>query len=106
MKPIILAAAALAALAGCGSAGGGSTTAPASQTAPTAAPASPAAAVDAGTAGMICAALNALAFKGDSGGDAIATTATAYQVTQAQVVAAIGERCPQLKRIIPAGAAG
>jgi hypothetical protein len=42
--------------------------------------------------------------EGDSGADAISTAGSAFQVTQAQVIAAINDRCPQLKRIIPAGA--
>lgn len=57
-----------------------------------------------GRSRQVCAAVNALAVQGDSGADAIATAASAYQITQAQVVAAIGERCPELKKIIPAGA--
>jgi hypothetical protein len=92
------------ALAACGSGSASSMTAPASHAASAAASVSVTASVGAATAGKVCAAVNALAVKGDSGADAIATAASAYQLTQAQVVAAIGERCPELKKIIPAGA--
>jgi hypothetical protein len=51
----------------------------------------------------VCAALNALIFSGDSGADAIATAARAHNITQAQVVRAIDNRCPSLKRIVPPG---
>lgn len=100
---VIAAAGAVMALAACGGVSASSTTAPASRAASAPASASPVASVDAGTAGQICAAVNALANEGDSGADIIATAASAYQVTQAQVVAAIGKRCPQLKKVIPAG---
>jgi hypothetical protein len=92
------------ALAACGSGSTGSTTEPASHVASAPSSVSATASVDTATAGRVCAPVNALAFKGDSGADAIATAASAYQLTQAQVVAAIGERCSELKKIIPAGA--
>jgi hypothetical protein len=60
--------------------------------------------VDALTAGRVCAALNALDFAGHSGADAISTAAGAFRITQAQVIYAIDHRCPQLKKIVPAGA--
>lgn len=59
--------------------------------------------LDAATEGVVCAALNALIFSGDSGADAIATAARAHNITQAQVVRAIDNRCPSLKRIVPPG---
>jgi hypothetical protein len=89
------------ALAACGSSSV-STAAPASRAASSAARASAPASVDAGTAGQVCAGLNAMMSEGDSGADAISTVANAYYLIQAQVVAAIDERCPQLKRIVPA----
>jgi hypothetical protein len=91
------------ALAACGSSGTDSTTAktPTVPSSPASASAVPS--VDAGTAGMVCAALNAMAFEGDNGADAIATAARAYHLTKAQVVYAINHRCPALKRIVPPG---
>ena len=97
---LIVIAGSVMALAACGSGSASSTGAPASPTAQASAPAS----VDAGTAGRVCAAVNAMTVAGDSGADAISTAASADQLTKAQVVAAIDERCPQLKRIVPAGA--
>jgi len=92
------------ALAACGSGSADGTTVPASHAASAPSSISATASVDAATAGRVCAAVNALAVAGDSGADTISTAASAYQLTQAQVVAAIGERCPELKKIIPAGA--
>jgi hypothetical protein len=45
----------------------------------------------------VCAALNALTYAGNNGANAIATAASAYHVTTAQVVRAIDDRCPALK---------
>lgn len=102
---LIVTAGSVMALAACGSGIASSTAAPASRVASSAAQASAAPApVDTGTPGLVCAGLNAMTFEGDSGADAISTVASAYHLTQAQVVAAIDERCPQLKRIVSAGA--
>jgi hypothetical protein len=99
MGRLVLAAGALLALAACGG------TSSSSSTSASSAPSSPtaAASVDTATAGVVCAAVNALVFNGYSGSDAIATAAMAYKITQAQVVYAIDHRCPQLKKIVPAG---
>jgi hypothetical protein len=91
------------ALAACGASGNGGTTASTTAAPPPAASATAVASVDAGTAGQVCAALNALTVQGDAGADAIATAASAYHLTRAQVVYAIDHRCPQLKRLVPAG---
>jgi hypothetical protein len=99
---LIVTAGCVMVLAACGGGSASGTAAPASRAASSAAQASAAAWVDAGTAGLVCAGLNAMTFAGDSGADAISTVANAYRLTQAQVVAAIGERCPDLKRIVPA----
>jgi hypothetical protein len=56
---------------------------------------------DAGTAGRVCAALNALTHTGDTGSDAIATAEGAYHLTRAQVIHTIDERRPALKQIVP-----
>lgn len=95
VKRIVLLAGTVLALAACG----GSTT-------PSTAPPSPAAAasVDAATAGVVCAAVNALVRTGNTGSEAITTAASAYKVTKAQVLYAIDHRCPALKRIVSAGA--
>jgi hypothetical protein len=100
VTPLIATAGTVLALAACGSSSA-STAAPASRAASSAAQASAPASVDAGTAGQVCAGLNAMTFVGDSGADAISTVANAYHLTQAQVLAAINERCPDLKRIVP-----
>lgn len=101
---ILVTAGTVLGLAACGSGGASSTTAPASPTVS----ASAAASVDPGTAGRVCAAVNAMtnALTGShTGADAIATAASAYHLTQAQVVYAIDHRCPQLKKIVPAAGA-
>jgi hypothetical protein len=103
MTRIALAGGAVLALAACGGAGTGGT-APGTPAASTpAVSASPVASLDTGKAGEVCAALNALLFAGHTGADAIATAAQAYGITQAQVVYAIDHRCPELRRIVPAG---
>lgn len=96
VKRIVLLAGTVLALAACGG----------SATPSTAAPPSPAAAasVDAATAGVVCAAVNALVRTGNTGSEAITTAASAYKVTKAQVLYAIDHRCPALKRIVSAGA--
>jgi hypothetical protein len=93
---------AVLALAACG--GRSPSTTASTPAAPSPAPSSSAAAsVDAGTAGRVCAALNALTHTGDTGSDAIATAEGAYHLTRAQVIQAIDERCPALKQIVPTG---
>lgn len=87
-----LAVAAAAALAGCASSG-----APAHHPASTITPPAAAVTLDPGTAGVVCAGVNALEFAGDSGSVIVATVATAHRITPAQVVYAIDHRCPQLK---------
>jgi hypothetical protein len=62
--------------------------------------------VDAGTAGRVCAAVNAMTNRLTgtySGTSAIATAAKAYNISQPQVLYAIDHRCPQLKKIISPG---
>jgi hypothetical protein len=98
VKRIFLAAGVVLTLAACGSGSTSSATAPSSPALPPSAVPS----VDAATAGRVCAAVNALVSTGDTGAIAIATAASAYHVTQAQVVGAIDDRCPALKSIVPA----
>lgn len=106
VMPIALGAGVVLTLAACGSSTS-STMVPASSPASPMVSASAAASVDAATAGRVCAAVNAMtnALTGsDTGADAITTAASAYHLTQAQVVYAIDLRCPELKRIVPARA--
>jgi hypothetical protein len=58
--------------------------------------------LDAGTEGRVCAALNALSNQltgTDTGSQAIGNVAGAYQASRAQVIRAIDDRCPQLKKL-------
>lgn len=91
-------------LAACSSGGTtASTTASTTATARAAASAVVVLPVDAGTAGRVCAAVNAMISGGSTGADAISTAGGAYHLTRAQVVNVIDRRCPALKRIVPAG---
>lgn len=97
---IVLTGGAVLALAACG---GSSASTTSTSAAPPTMSAAAAASVDAATASVVCAAVNALVQTGDSGTDAIATAARAHNITQAQVVYAIDDRCPALKGIVPRG---